>query len=319
MNIKVISPGPLTTVQDLGRYGYQRYGVPVAGVCDAYSARLANIIAGNSEDAAVLECTMAGPTLQFEGEGLIAVCGADMAPALNGKLFANSEAVEVRSGDTLSFGGLRTGLRAYIAFFGGLSVPEVMGSRSTYLKTAMGGYKGRKLAAGDTLGTIWQPRPCPSADGRRADVFFEPKEVYQIRVVMGPQDDMFTREGIDSFFYGTYVVGPAFDRMGMRLEGPEIKSAGGSDIISDGISMGAVQVSSGMPIIMLSDRQTTGGYAKIANVISVDLKILGQLKAGDKLRFCAVDMARAQDLLIRENRSLRGLKLWLDNRPGQER
>lgn len=315
MRIKVVSPGPLTTVQDLGRRGYQRYGVPVSGACDARSARLANIICGNPEGAAVLECTVQGPALRFEDDGLIAVAGADMGPMLDGKPFANGAAAAVRAGSELSFSGLRSGLRAYIAFWGGISVPELMGSRSTYLKTATGGFEGRKLAAGDELFTEWVPRPCPYAEGRFIDgAAFEPKDVYQLRVVMGPQDDMFTEAGKNAFCYTEWTVSASHDRMGMRLEGGEVESVSGCDIISDGISMGAVQISSGQPIVMLSDRQTTGGYAKIANVITADLSTLGQLKAGDRVRFCPIDMEKAQELARRESRALEGLRIWLDNK-----
>ena len=191
------------------------------------------------------------------------------------------------------------------------SVPLMLGSRSTYLKTGEGGYHGRKLEAGDILSV-------PDVQGPRRDLsrhyggngfYALPEQV--IRVIPGPQDDHFTEKGLETFFGQAYTVTAASDRMGMRLDGPAIEAVDGYDIISDGINMGAVQVASGKPIIMLSDRQTTGGYAKIANVISVDLKILAQLKAGDRIRFRSVSVEEAQDLLIREAEALEGFERWL--------
>ncbi len=312
MKISVKNPGALTTVQDLGRYGYQQYGVSVCGACDAWSARLANILVGNDENAAVLECTLIGPVLEFSGSGIIAVTGGDLSPMLDGTPVPMCTAVHVSGGQKLSFGAVKSGLRAYIAFAGGIDVPVVMGSRSTYLKVAMGGLDGRKLAAGDVLNIFPADVSALSLTKRSIGKGFEQRGIYIIHVVMGPQDDRFSASAKNVFLSETYTVTTASDRMGMRLDGPSVISETGYDIISDGINMGAVEIAAGKPIIMLSDRQSTAGYTKIANVITADFRILAQLKGGDRLRFREISMEAAQELYIEETEALRGLRKWLD-------
>lgn len=313
MSIEVLHPGLLTTVQDLGRTGYQRFGVSVSGAVDPRSAAVANILAGNPDGEAVLECTVLGPQLRFDAPAVIAVTGADLGPTLDGVPVENYRALRVQTGQTLRFTGPKCGCRAYLAVSGGLDVPEVMGSRSTYMKAKIGGWHGRKLEKGDVL-PLRAPGTEPKAlENRALAPEFRGRSEYTLRVVMGPQDDAFTPGGVSAFLSGVYTVTPEFDRMGCRMEGPEIEHNGSADILSDGIAFGAVQVpDSGQPIVMLADRQTTGGYTKIANVISADFRILGQLKSGDRVRFEKVSLAAAQEALLAQRASLRLLRHVLD-------
>ncbi|RKI70985.1 biotin-dependent carboxyltransferase family protein [bacterium 1xD42-67] len=308
MSITVLNPGLLTTVQDQGRIGYQQFGVSVSGVMDPRSAALANIIAGNDQGEAVLECTMMGPQLQFDQANVIAITGGDLGPTLDGKAIPGYTAVAVQAGQVLRFTAPKAGCRAFIAFAGGLDVPVVMGSRSTYMKAKIGGFQGRKLEKGDQIGFRAPVKSLSHMEDRHIPPEFSPRPVYVLRVVLGPQDDAFTSAGIDTFLSGTYTVTPEFDRMGCRLDGPAIAHKDGGDIISDGIAFGAIQVpSAGTPIIMLGDRQTTGGYTKIATVITADFRILAQLKAGDKVQFVKVPVEHAQNLLLAQRRALKAL------------
>jgi len=313
MSITVLHPGMLTTIQDQGRIGYQQFGVPVSGTVDPRSAAVANILVGNEEGEAVLECTVMGPQLRFEESAVIAIAGADLGPTLDSVPMDNYRAVRVRAGQVLRFTGPRCGCRAFIAIAGGLDIPEVMGSRSTYMKAKIGGFKGRKLEKEDVL-NFRAPGTEPKAlEARSIAPEFRARTEYTLRVVLGPQDDAFTAAGIETFLTGVYTVTAEFDRMGCRLEGPEIAHETSGDIISDGIAFGAIQVpSSGQPIVMLADRQTTGGYTKIANVISADFRVLGQLKSGDKVRFEKVSLSAAQEALLAQRASLRLLRHVLD-------
>ena len=310
MSITILNPGLLTTVQDFGRIGYQQFGVPVSGVVDPRAMSIANILVDNPEDEAVLECTMLGPQICFHAANAIAITGGDLGPTIDNQPIPNYAAIRVEAGQVLRFAGLRSGCRAYIAFAGGLDIAPVMGSRSTYMKAKIGGVEGRKLQKDDV---IKFRKPNPDLRGlniRHISPEFVPRLEYKIRVVLGPQDDMFTEHGIETFLSESYVVTPEFDRMGCRLDGEIIEHKGESgDIISDGIAFGAIQVpTAGKPIIMLSDRQTTGGYTKIANVISADFRILAQLKAGDRVRFAQVSVAAAQDALLTQRAALKTLR-----------
>ena len=233
MSIQVITPGALTTVQDLGRSGYQAFGVPVSGVMDPRAMRLANILCDNPEEEAVLECTLLGPALKFTADNVIALTGGDLGATLDGQPLAPYGAYAVKSGQTLRFTAPKTGCRAYLAFHGGLDIPPVMGSRSTYLKAKLGGFSGRKLEKGDELGFRAPMATIPNLDVRRFTPEFVPREVYTLRVVLGPQDDAFSEEGLQTFLNETYTVTPEFDRMGCRLSGAAIAHKNGADIISD--------------------------------------------------------------------------------------
>lgn len=306
MGIKILIPGPLTTVQDLGRTGYQKFGIAPSGALDRAALITANLLAGNPPGAAGLEMTLMGAKMEFTSPAVFAVTGGNFAPALNGAPVPMNAAVSAGPGDTLAFSFAKSGCRAYVAFAGGLDVPAAMGSRSTNLKCGIGGFLGRKLAAGDEIPFAPRPGGLPAPAGRSA-AYAEPdqKEV-TLRVVLGPQDDYFTETGLRTFLSKPYAVTNRSDRMGCALDGPAIEARSGVDIISDGIPLGAVQVpASGKPIVMLADRQTTGGYAKIATVVSADLPLFVQRKAGDIVRFRAVSMREAQNLRRRAERESR--------------
>ncbi len=292
---RVLQPGALTTVQDAGRYGFQRFGVGPSGVMDEQAYIMANWLVGSPAGAAVLEATVAGPKLEFGESGLIALTGADMQAMLNGRPVRRYAAVQVAAGDVLQMGIARNGCRAYIAMAGGIDVPVVMNSRSTNLKCVLGGLEGRKLAVGDELNVLacdWA-----AAVGREMAEQNYPTE-FVLRFVPGPQDDMFTAEARALFEQAEYVVSPKSDRMGYRLEGPALTAVGSMDIVSDGIALGSIQVSTdGKPIVLMADRQTTGGYAKIGTVVSYDLWMLAQAMPGAKVRFMAVSVEEAQRLL----------------------
>lgn len=296
-SIEVIKPGMLTLVQDLGRYGYQQFGVPVAGAMDQHAAAVGNLLVGNDRSAAVLEMMMLGPELKLGFDGHIALTGADLGPKVNGAPVAMWQTLAVKAGDVLSFAGLKAGLRGYLAVSGGIDTPLVMNSRSTYTKAALGGYEGRALKAGDQVpvGAGAEGLPVLAIPTDKIPVYGTAKD---IRIVLGPQDDAFTEAGIQTFLDNVYTVTNECDRMGYRLDGPSIEHVKGGDIISDGIAFGAIQVPGhGKPIIMMADRQTTGGYTKIAGVISVDLPLLAQSKPGDQIRFKKVTLEEAHGLL----------------------
>lgn len=309
MGFRVIKGGMLTTVQDLGRTGYQSQGFSVGGVMDAHAFRLANMLVDNPENEAVLEITLIGPVLEFTADTIIAITGGDFSPRLNDEPVPTYTAVYVRKGDVLSFGSARTGTRCYVAFSGYLDVPMVMGSRSTSLKSGIGGFKGRRLEAGDYVGERIKRRYLPFFLSRKVKGPDYDNDDGVLRVVLGPQKDAFSAQGLETFLHSDYTVTGDFDRMGCRLEGPVIAPKKTSDIISDGIALGAVQVpSAGKPIILLSDRQTTGGYAKIATVISVDIPRLVQKKTDQKIRFKAVTVQEAQRLYLQEGKELERMR-----------
>jgi biotin-dependent carboxylase-like uncharacterized protein len=294
--IRVLEPGPQTTVQDGGRRGQLRYGIPPSGPVDARSFALANRLVGNPDGAAGLEFTLIGPRLRAEAPCVIAVTGADAPVTVNDAPAAAWTTVTLAAGDVVKIGAARAGVRGYVAFGGGVDVPVVLGSRATYLRGRLGGLEGRALRRDDVLRLGATAGPARRrAVATRAIPDWRPEPV--LRVVLGPQADRFTDEGIAALLGGSYEVLPQSDRMGARLQGPRIAHARGHDIISDGIAPGAVQVpGDGQPIVLLVDRQTTGGYTKIATVCSFDIPRVGQAKPGQRVRFTAVDVAEAQRL-----------------------
>ena len=317
MGICVQRGGPLTTVQDKGRLGYQNLGFSASGAMDRRALRLANLLLNNEENDAVLEVTMVGPKFTFESPNCFVLTGADLKASLNGQVLETNRVYAAGAGDVVDFPQSfpSRGARAYIGFAGGLDLPPLMGSRSTYLKGKMGGLEGRGLKTGDRLEFL-APRPqLPNLEKRRLPEDFE--TVYggrqvKIRVILGPQEDSFTPEGLKLFLNQPYRVTPNSDRMGSRLDGPVIPHKGRADIISDGIAFGAIQVpSEGKPIILLADRQSTGGYTKIANVITVDLPKVAQRMVGDEIRFEAVNVEQAQQWLRQEEEALeKAAKAW---------
>ena len=315
MGVTVIKPGVCTTVQDRGRYGYMGSGFSPSGVMDRRAFRIANLLVDNDDNAPVLEFCLAGPTLRFTTNTFIAITGADFNPTLNGKPIPMYMAVLVKRGSVLSFTAPRKGVYGYLAIAGNsLAVPEVMGSRSTNLKCAIGGWKGGKLTTGDylpfaTKNVDFLPNLASHMIDYDSDFYQWDADEITLRVVPGPQDDMFTEEGQHTFYSETYRTTPQCDRMGFRLDGPAIDTVDGSDIISDGIAFGAVQVPNhGRPIIMLADRQTTGGYAKIGTVATADIPKLVQCAPGRAIRFERVSVQEAQDLYRAEARKMKALR-----------
>jgi antagonist of KipI len=290
--LTVVKPGMLTTVQDLGRRGYQGLAVPVAGPMDWYSHRLANQRVGNDRMAAALEVTLIGPELAAEGDVLAAVSGAEFEITVDGAAVHARRAFAVPSGARLRFGARRRGSRATLAVKGGFDVPATLGSRATHLVSAMGPF-GRSLRAGDRLpvsnsaggATVQNGRALPLPDGGA-----------RVRVVPAAHRDRFTEGAWSKLISERFVVTPQSNRMGYRLEGPRLSHSRGADMLSEAMPIGAIQVpSSGQAILLMADRQTTGGYPTIANVITADLPIAGQLAPGDWIAFqpCSLDEAIA--------------------------
>ena len=294
--IRVLEPGALTTVQDLGRPGHLRYGIPPSGPIDHAAFVVANRLAGNPDGAAGLECTVLGPRFVAEAPCAIALTGADMPPTINGSEAPAWTTLMLEPGDVVKLGAARARVRAYVAFSGGIDVPSVLDSRSTYVRGRLGGLDGRALSKGDRLALF--SAPLPSVRRARARVVPAFDDEPEIRVVLGPQADRFTDDGLRTFLGSAYEMLPQSDRMGARLLGGRIAHTAGHDILSDGIALGSIQVpGDGQPIALLVDRQSTGGYTKVATVCSFDIGRLGQVKPGRRLRFRAVDLEQAQRTL----------------------
>ena len=311
MSLKVLDPGPLTTVQDAGRTGYAAKGYRVCGAADSYAYRLGNMLIGNTPGAAVLECTLRGAALQFETDTVFALTGAVSPAALDGVPVPYYAPLFAKAGSTLQMGMASTGLRSYLAVGGGIATLPVLGSRATDLKCCIGGLDGRKLTKGDTLPiglcdttALWQKIITRHLDRPLQDTCITTalhpvrtlgtQTFPLLRAVPGPQDAAFTSAGLHIFTHGVYQLTPNCDRMACKLAGPAIEMKHGADILSDGIAAGSVQISAdSQPIVMLTDHQTTGGYAKIATVISADLPVLAQLRPGQAVAFAFVSPAQA--------------------------
>jgi antagonist of KipI len=304
-SLVVLRSGMLTTIQDLGRWGRQASGVPVAGPMDVYSHRLANQLVGNAEGAAALEITLIGPELQVAGDLLCAIAGAEFTVVAGGHSIRQTGTFRVPSGATIRFGERRAGARATLAVRGGIAVPPVLGSRAMSVLGRMGPFDGRALVAGDLL---------PIGDERRFDDAVSsayplamPRGGARLRAIAGPHDAMFTPAAVEAFFSGRYIVTPSSNRMGYRLEGPALAHAGSADILSDATPLGSIQVPrSGQPILLMADRQTTGGYPKIATVITADVPLAGQLAPGDWVEFVPCTRAAAIEALRIQERRLTG-------------
>lgn len=307
--LEILDPGLLTTVQDRGRYGYQRYGVPVSGAMDEFALRMANLMAGNDQNSAALEITVRGPKVELHASTCIAVTGADISPEVDGRPLPMWESVEIGEGSVLAFGELRDGMRAYVSVQGGVDVPPVMGSRSTYLKGRFGGLEGRALQSGDILSTL--PRESPAFVPKRLPSNYTAPVyggIHRLRVVLGPQDHAFEPEALSKFLTSRYRIHPDSDRMGYMLDGPKIDHREGADIVSDGNPPGAIQIhGDGIPRILLADRGTTGGYTKIATVISADLPSLAQALPGQSVSFRQVTVEEAQEALREQESVIRSV------------
>lgn len=303
---KVINPGIQTTVQDLGRPGLMKYGIPTSGAMDQRSFVIGNLLLRNPDNTAALETTLQGLKLQALTRVTISITGADLDPWLNDQPAPQWTAFTMKEDDVLHFKKRKKGLRAYVAMQGGFDVPEVLGSRSTYVR----GRIGIVLREGEILSI------CPSNSGASESVLTLPQErrpdlnrTDPIRLIMGPQEDHFTPRGIATLLNSTYRISPQSDRQAFRTEGPAIEIAKGPGIITDPIPPGSVQVpGDGKPIIMLRDAQVTGGYAKIAIVARVEMDRLGQMMPGDEIRFQRISRQTAVDLLMEAKRCLDELR-----------
>lgn len=349
MSLEIVKSGPLTTIQDGGRAGYAKLGYRRCGACDRYAMELANILAGNRENSrqAVLEFTMRGGTIRFGTTAVIALTGADMEPKLDGSAVSMYQPLIVQPGQVLELGFAKTGLRTYLAVGGGLLLPEVMGSCSTDGTCGIGGLEGRALKDGDLVklhvsgnhelpgGKVSRAdrREICEADRYREAVFGREKEfgiqddrfwlrhpsypyrcagkelVPVMRVVPGPQEEAFTEKGRETLWRSVYRVAADSNRMACRLEGAELERVEGSDILSDGIVEGSIQVAAnGLPMVMLSDHQTTGGYAKIGTVIHPDLSAIAQRKPGESIGFLYITPEQANEAYRKEVEKLEWLK-----------
>jgi allophanate hydrolase len=297
--LEVIAPGPHTTVQDAGRAGYQDIGVPTSGPLDRISLRLANVLVGNAPDAPAFEMLLQGPTLKVAADSVrIALVGCNASMQIRSETsqrIAPGASVRLQRGDVIRVGALGDSVCAYLAVEGGLDVPQVLGSASTYVRASIGGFEGRTLRQHDRIPLkldAVRAEPERVLEGA-ADLGLERK----IRVVLGPQTEYFTDVAVETFLSSDFTVSPQADRMGYRLLGPVLEHAKGYNIVSDGVVTGAIQVpGSGQPIVLMVDNQTTGGYPKIATVISADVPIFARRKPGRTVRFVAVECAEAERL-----------------------
>jgi antagonist of KipI len=293
--IAIVKAGMLTSVQDLGRWGLQARGVPVAGPMDEYSHRLANQLVGNDPSAAALEITLIGPEIQALDDVLCAVAGATFTLTAAGESVPMHTPFALRSGTSLRFGPRTRGARATLAVRGGIAVPPIFGSRATSLIARMGPFEGRPLRAGDVLPVADASSPGTRPAPAIADLTM-PDGGARLRVLKGPHAEMFTSGAYDTLFGGRYTITPQSNRMGYRLEGPRLAHRRSADILSDATAIGSIQVpASGQPIVLMADRQTTGGYPKIATVISADVPLAGQLAPGDWVEFKACTRDEARD------------------------
>lgn len=304
----VLIPGAYTTVQDAGRYGYQQMGIPVSGALDYFAFRAANLLVGNPENSAVLEITIMGPRLEILMETDLSVTGAEMAITLNDQPVESWKSLRTRPGDILEIQQVKRGCRAYLAVSGGIEVPAVMGSRSTYVGGKLGGYKGRPLKEGDTIQTgdvrlLNKPRQMPH------EMIPEYPPEILIRAIRGPQDNFF-KEGLEVLFQSDFMVSAKADRMGYRLQGPKIKIREGmpKSIISEPSMPGGVQVPADEQPIILLVEQTVGGYTKIVTVISTDLPRVSQATPGDTIRFENVTLEKAHSLYQEQQKLLLDLE-----------
>ncbi|MGF7162402.1 biotin-dependent carboxylase-like uncharacterized protein [Rhodoligotrophos appendicifer] len=298
--------GLLSTLQDRGRFGFQRYGISASGAMDMASLALANALVGNPPEMAAIEMTLIGLAATLEaGRCRLAVAGGEVQVTVNGRVQPGLTALDLEPGDKLDIGPLTTGMRAYLAVFGGFDIAATLGSLSTHTRSGIGGFEGRALAAGDRLPLR---APLPSGPRLTQPSPSLPLTKSTIRIILGPQDDMFAPAGIDTLLSSDYRMTQKTDRMGCVLDGPAIEHRDGYNIISDGIMNGSIQVPGhGRPVILLADRQTTGGYPKIATVIEPDLSRLAQCRPGETLRFERVTPEEAVAIAARYRSSLAAL------------
>lgn len=327
MKILVDKAGPLTTLQDLGRYGYQKYGVLVTGAMDSFSLRLANVLVGNKPEEGALEMTIAGPTLTLPKGLIFSLTGADLGAKVLGQAVPRFRPIFVQEECIMTMSFAKEGCRGYMAVAGGFDVPTVMGSKSTYLRAKIGGFKGRPLANGDELeigthhpkmknfvtrrtGATVYPLSYPSWYSPSNFIFGSSP----IRVTKGLQYDWFTEESIKDFFSRDYLITMESDRMGYRLKGAVLSQKAQHEMISEAVTFGSIQVpADGNPIALLADRQTAGGYPKIAQIITADLPRMAQRKPGSTLTFQLVSNKEAEELYLHQEDFLKQLTAAINN------
>lgn len=326
MSLSILRPGLLTTVQDLGRHGYQKDGILVSGAMDPTALRVANLLVGNEGNTGGLEITLLGPRIRFEANHLIALTGAHLSPTLNDQPVGMNRPVWVRAGTELAFGVPVAGSRVYLAVSGGFALAPVLGSRSTYLRAGFGGLHGRALHAGDSLPSAdvtglgmklmeslaaaalpgtwaqahWTPTP---------DLAPRPRANPVVRAIRGPEYEAFSPRSQRDFWQQPFAVTPEADRMGYRLRGPILERENNAELLSSAVTFGTVQVpAGGQPIVLMADHQTTGGYPRIVQVITTDFSALAQVRPGNSIQFQEVSLAEAQALYLAQERQLRALQ-----------
>lgn len=329
MSLLIMKPGLLTTVQDLGRYGFQQYGVIAGGAMDSYALSMANLLVGNAEREAGLEMTVTGPEITFAEPSLIAICGGGLSPLLDERPLPLWRTVYAPKGARLHFGRRSAGCRAYLAVAGGIAVPVQLNSRSTYLRAGIGGHQGRALRSGDVL-----PVGNPSLRGKSWTELLTKElgpeslsvsrwyparslipaytEAPVLQVIPGEEFRSFSVESRERFLSEPYTILPQSDRMGYRLSGSSLNLVRNQSLISSPVTYGTVQVpAGGSPIVLMADRQTTGGYPKLAQVITADLPLLAQAAIGSAVRFRLVTLREAQEQLLQRELELRRLRMVL--------
>jgi len=316
MTIEIKNPGLLTTIQDIGRYGYQKYGVIVSGAMDSLSLRIANLLVGNDEHEATLEITLYGTTIKFNQDHLIAITGGNLQPTLDNEPIFMWRPIFVRKGSILKFNGAKSGCRAYVSIAGGFLIPTQLGSKSTYLKAHIGGFKGRALKKGDTIKCGNRSDTAQTLIERmpNAKHYFPWSVIYHawfsfyktetIRILKGSEYERFDEASKQKLVNNPYTISPQADRMGYQLKGEKLCLTKHFELLSEAVTYGTIQVpADGMPIILMADRQTTGGYPKIAQVISADLPKLAQMQPHQKIIFKIVSQKKAErELLIQEEK-----------------
>lgn len=325
MTFTILGAGLQTTVQDLGRPTHQRAAIPAGGAMDRLACRAANLLVGNAESAAVLETTLIGPAIRFDEETLIGLAGGDLGATLDGTPVPNWHAVLASKDAVLRFAQPRVGCRAYVAIAGGLDVPLVFESRSTYLRAAFGGVEGRALRAGDALRTF---APGPASRAMIAAVAGSQARIARwslgatlrphysdnpsLRIIEGAHAHLLSADSRARLTDGAFRVSASSDRMGYRLEGTALELSAPTELMSEGVAFGTVQLPpGGAPIVLMADRQTTGGYPRIAEVASVDLPLIAQLKPGDSVRFQTISLAGAQRLYLAQEAELAQARIGL--------
>jgi len=295
--MKIIKPGFQSSIQDLGRYGYSHLGISASGAADSISLQVGNLLIGNDQNSAALEMTLVGSEFYFDSETIIAITGSDFQPTLDGIQIPLWETVFIKSGQTLRFGATQSGARCYLCIKGGFVVDKILGSASTHLLTGIGGYKGRSLMKDDEINFAGSDTKNVKQQHVKKEIVNEIMSNKKIFVTKAPQSDYYSTETLELFSSSTYTVTEEANRMGLRLIGSTLRQINNKDIITEGVSLGAIQVShDGNPIILFVEHQTTGGYPKIANIISAHLHKVGQLRPRDEIQFSFVSIEKAYKL-----------------------